>query len=451
VTPRDLALAALNNREDSPGFLERYLEAAFHKDGGLDERDKAFVLHLVQGVLRWQIRLDWIIRETVRFPFKKIEPAPLNILRLALYQIYFMDRVPNRAAVDEAVKQAGGAHNRHVAGFVNGILRHICRDREGIRFPDPAGDRDRYLSVYYSYPLWLVRKWIRELGPLATERLLDAGNRIPDRVIRVNTLKIDRDRLISQLNEEGISATPCAYSPEGVRVDDYRGPVTGLRAFRGGLFQVQGEAAQVSSHLLCPREGDRVLDVCAGLGGKTTHLAALMKNRGRVVALDRQRDRLMGLVESVGRLGARLILPVVADAAGPLSVWVRRPFDRILVDAPCSGLGVLSRHPDGKLTKREADIQRLAQLQGAILNQAVLLLKPGGRLLYATCTISQEENEGVAEAFLRKHRGVIREDIQKIMPPWGTDLVDDNGFFRTFPHVHGMEGFFGALFRKSED
>ncbi|MFO7601549.1 MAG: RsmB/NOP family class I SAM-dependent RNA methyltransferase, partial [Candidatus Desulfacyla sp.] len=146
-----------------------------------------------------------------------------------------------------------------------------------------------------------------------------------------------------------------------------------------------------------------------------------------------------------------LILPVVADAAGPLSVWVRRPFDRSLVDAPCSGLGVISRHPDGKLTKREADIQRLARLQGAILNQAVLLLKPGGRLLYATCTISQEENEGVVEAFLREHRGVVREDIKKVMPPWGTDLVDDNGFFRAFPHVHGMEGFFGALFRKSED
>ncbi len=450
MTPRDLALAALNSRDDSPGFLERYLETAFDTDAGLDERDRAFVLHLVQGVLRWQIRLDWIIRQSVRFPFKKIEPVPLNILRLALYQIYFMDRVPDRAAVDEAVKQAGGARNRHVAGFVNGILRQICRDREGIRFPDPVGDRDRYLSIYYSYPLWLVRKWIRELGPQATERLLEAGNRIPDRVIRVNTLKIDRDGLISQLSDEGASATPCSYPPEGVRVEDYRGPVTGLRAFGKGLFQVQGEAAQVSSHLLGPREGDMVLDVCAGLGGKTTHLAALMKNRGRVVALDRQPRRLMGLMESVRRLGAEPVLPVAADAVEGLSALIRPSFDRILVDGPCSGLGVISRHPDIKMTKGQTDIQRLALLQRAILNQVVRLLKPGGRLLYATCTISQEENEGVVEAFLSENQGVVRENLKKVVPGWGMDLIDDNGFFRTFPHVHGVEGFFGALFWKSE-
>ncbi|MDQ1334357.1 MAG: rRNA ((967)-C(5))-methyltransferase RsmB, partial [Thermodesulfobacteriota bacterium] len=323
MTPRDLALAALNRRDDSPGFLERDLDTAFEKDARLDERDKAFVVHLVQGVLRWQIRLDWIIRETVRFPFKKIEPATLNILRLALYQIFFMDRVPDRAAVDEAVKQAGGLRNRHVAGFVNGILRHICRDREGIRFPDPVRERDHYLSACYSYPIWLVRKWTRELGPDAAERLLEAGNRIPDRVIRVNTLKIDREGLISRLYDEGVSATRCAYSPEGVRMEDYRGPVTGLQAFEKGLFQVQGEAAQVSSHLLGPREGDMILDVCAGLGGKTTHLAALMKNRGRVVAVDRSRGRLVGLMESVDRLGAESVLPVAGDAAGPLSAWMR--------------------------------------------------------------------------------------------------------------------------------
>jgi 16S rRNA (cytosine967-C5)-methyltransferase len=450
VTPRDLALAALNRSDDSPGFLERYVESSFEKDLGLDERDRAFVVHLVQGVLRWRIRLDWIIKQRVGFPFKKIEPATLNILRLALYQIYFMDRVPDRAAVDEAVKQAGGPGNRHVAGFVNGILRHICRDREGIRFPDPVGDRDRYFSIYYSYPLWLVRKWIRELGPQATERLLEAGNRIPDRVIRVNTVKIDREGLISRLNDEGVSATRCLYCPDGVRMENYKGPVTRLQAFEKGLFQVQGEAAQICSRLMGPREGDRVLDVCAGLGGKSTHLAALMKNRGRVVALDRQPNRLTGLMESVRRLGAGPILPVAADAAEGLSALIRASFDRILVDGPCSGLGVISRHPDIKMTKGKADIQRLALLQRTILNQAGRLLKSGGRLLYATCTISREENEGVVEAFLRENRGVVREDLKNVMPGWGVDLIDDNGFFRTFPNIHGMEGFFGALFRKSE-
>jgi 16S rRNA (cytosine967-C5)-methyltransferase len=200
--------------------------------------------------------------------------------------------------------------------------------------------------------------------------------------------------------------------------------------------------------MLCPREGDRVLDVCAGLGGKTTHLAALMKNTGWVIALDRQRSRLTSLAESAGRLGAQAVFPVVADAAGPLSALIRSSFDRILVDGPCSGLGVISRHPDIKITKGKDDIQRLALLQRAILNQAIHLLKPGGRLLYTTCTISREENEDVVEAFLRENRGIVQEDLRKVVPGWAADLIDDNGFFRTFPHVHGMEGFFGALFRK---
>jgi 16S rRNA (cytosine967-C5)-methyltransferase len=263
-------------------------------------------------------------------------------------------------------------------------------------------------------------------------------------------VKIDREGLISRLNDEGVSATRCLYCPDGVRMENYKGPVTRLQAFEKGLFQVQGEAAQICSRLMGPREGDRVLDVCAGLGGKSTHLAALMKNRGRVVALDRQPNRLTGLMESVRRLGAGPILPVAADAAEGLSALIRASFDRILVDGPCSGLGVISRHPDIKMTKGKADIQRLALLQRTILNQAGRLLKSGGRLLYATCTISREENEGVVEAFLRENRGVVREDLKNVMPGWGVDLIDDNGFFRTFPNIHGMEGFFGALFRKSE-
>jgi len=448
VAPRDLALAVLNSRDDSPGFQERYLEAAFAENPNLDERDRAFVVHLVQGVLRWQIRLDWIVRQAVRFPFKKIAPATLNILRLALYQIFFMDRVPDSAAVNEAVKQAGGAHNRHVAGFVNGILRHICREKGCIRFPDPGHEYDRYLSLFYSYPLWLVRKWIRELGPEVTERLLDAGNRIPDRVIRLNTLKTDYPGLVGSLNRDGVTASVCTHSPEGARLHGVKGPVNQLKAFKQGLFQVQGEAAQLCSHLLIPRQGETVLDVCAGLGGKSTHLAALMKDKGLILALDRNRSRLISLFQNLRRLGVGSVMPVMADATGSLSSFIRETFDQILVDGPCSGLGVISRRPDIKLTKREDDIQRLASLQTTILNQAVPLLKKGGRMLYVTCTISREENEGVVADFLEKNHEMSLHHLKGVVPEWGLDLIDENGFFRTFPHVQGMEGFFGALFTK---
>ena len=449
MMPRDFALAALNSTDYSPGFQEKYLETSFEENPGLSERDRAFIVNLVQGVLRWQIRLDWIVKQTVRFPFKNIEPPVLNILRLALYQIFFMDRVPESAAVNEAVKQARGACNKHVAGFVNGILRHICREKDRISFPDPGRERDLYLSVSYSYPIWLVEKWIRELGPDAAESLLDAGNRIPHTVIRVNTLKTDRQGLLECLNEEGVAGSPSLYSPEGVTLQGLNGPVNRLAAFKEGLFQVQGEAAQIGSHLLFPRPGESVLDLCAGLGGKSTHLAAIMEDKGFILALDRSRRRLIGLLQSSIRLGSGSVNPVVADASGPLSMFLRYPFDKILVDGPCSGLGVISKNPDTKLTKKVEDIQRLARLQTTILNQAVHLLRKGGRMLYLTCTISREENEGVVEGFLEKNSEIALENLKSTVPEWGLDLIDDNGFFRTFPHIHGMEGFFGALFTKT--
>ena len=448
MMPRDLALAVLNRADSSQGFQERYLETSFEENPGLSERDRAFIVHLVQGVLRWQIRLDWIVKQAVRFPFKNIEPPTLNILRIALYQIFFMDRVPESAAVNEAVKQAKGACNKHVAGFVNGILRHICREKDRISFPDPDRERVLYLSVSYSYPLWLVEKWISELGPDAAERLLDAGNRIPNTVIRGNTLKTDRQGLLERLNEEGVTGTTSLYSPEGVTLEGLKGPVHRLRAFKEGLFQVQGEAAQIGSYLLSPRPGDSVLDVCAGLGGKSTHLAAIMEDKGFILALDKTRSRLISLLQSSIRLGTGSVKPVVADARGSLTTFLKHPFDKILLDGPCSGLGVISKNPDIKLTKRVGDIKRLARLQTTILNQAVHLLKREGKMLYLTCTISKDENEGVVEGFLEANGEMALENLKSTIPEWGLDLIDDSGFFRTLPHIHGMEGFFGALFRR---
>ena len=245
-----------------------------------------------------------------------------------------------------------------------------------------------------------------------------------------------------------MTGSPSLYSPEGVTLQGLKGPVNKLEAFKEGMFQVQGEAAQIGSHLLFPRPGDSVLDLCAGLGGKSTHLAAIMKDKGFILALDRSRSRLISLVQSSIRLEADSVKPVVADASGPLSTFLRYPFDKILVDGPCSGLGVISKNPDTKLTKRAGDIQRLARLQTTILNQAVHLLRKGGRMLYLTCTISREENEGVVEGFLERNNEMALENLKSTIPEWGIDLIDDNGFFRTFPHIHGMEGFFGALFRK---
>ncbi len=449
MTPRDLALRALNSQDRGAVLADRYLERAFSQGLHLDERDRAFTVNLVQGVFRWRLRLDWMIKLHVHFPFKKIEPPILNILRIALYQICLMDRVPEPAAVNEAVKQAKSIGHSQLAGFVNGILRDICREKERIVFPDKVNNRVQYLSVYYSYPLWLVKMWIREIGIDNTERLLEAGNRISRLVLRANVLKTDPTTLITRLREEGVKGVRAGRAPEGIEMEGVKGGVNRLRAFEEGLFQVQGEAAQVCSHLLHPGSGQSVLDLCAGLGGKSTHLAELMGNRGLILALDISLARLVRLGQNSRRLGINCIQPVIADTGEGLSRMLHYPFDMILVDGPCSGLGTISRHPDIKWARNETDIKRLAHLQRQILEESPPLLRSGGKMLYVTCTISKKENEEVVGDFLEKNRGMLLEDLRDYVPEWGMDLIDRQGFLRTFPHVHGMDGFFGALFRKA--
>jgi len=448
-TPRDLALRVLNDLSRKPGFSASTLDNLFRSRPHLEERDRAFISHLVQGSVRWRARLDWTIRQASDVSLKKISPPVLNLLRLALYQVLFLDRVPDSAAVNEAVKQAKKRHPSYVVSFVNAVLRKACSNKNQITSPDRCNSPVEYLSVFYSYPEWLVRKWIREWGIDFTEALLEAQNRIPAVTVRCNLLKINRSGLIHRLQtESGIAGMPTSNSPQGVRLEDFRGKVDQDNSFRDGLFQVQDEAAQLTSIFLAPVAGESVLDLCAGYGGKTTHLAELMGDRGRVIALDMNRTRLVSLATNAVRLGIRCASAVAADAEGDLSSLFRVRFDRIMVDAPCSGLGVLSRHPDGKWNKIEEDISRLAQLQKAILNSACSVLRSGGTILYVTCTLSKEENEEVVEACQAGNKGLVLEDMRNRAPRWARDLIDDRGFLRTIPHLHGMDGFFGALLRK---
>jgi len=450
LKPRDVALAALKELSRGPGFVERYLDRAFQKTIQFSERDRAFTLNLVQGVLRWRLRLDWVIRQSVKFPFKKIEPTILDILRIALYQILFMERVPESAAVNEAVKQTKVMGKTHLTSFVNGTLRQICRNKDLFAFPHKEKGITAYLSVLYSFPEWLVTKWAGELGYDLTERLLEASKRVPGLVVRTNTLKIDRKSLIGLLELNGIKCVPTRYVPHGIEIKGLKGPINRLELFREGLFQVQGEAAQVCSYLIRPVAGESVLDLCAGLGGKTTHVAELMANKGMIVALDINRHRLISLLNSSRRLSVNCISPVVADATGSALSMIGHRFDKIMVDPPCSALGTISRHPDGKWTRDESDINRLAYQQGRMLDNAVQLLRRGGRMLYTTCTISRQENEAVIYTFLERNKGVVLEDLRLHVPKWGLDLIDDSGFFRSFPHLHSMDGFFGALLKKKD-
>jgi len=295
----------------------------------------------------------------------------------------------------------------------------------------------------------VVERWIEDWGIEFAEQLLSAGNRIPGLTLRTNLLQTDRQSLVETLEKEGINAYPTPYAPEGIQVEGLRGRPDKLASFKQGLFQVQDEAAQITSHLLAPQPGEAVLDLCAGLGGKTTHLAEMTQDKAHLLALDISHQRLISLAGTCSRLNIQSITSAVADTSRSLSRLLSSEFDRILLDAPCSGWGVVSRHPDGKWTKNEKDIERLSQIQGRILDEAVTVLRRGGRLLYVTCTLLKEENQGVVKAALGRHQDLFLLDLRDHAPEWCQDLIDEQGFFRTFPHVHNMDGFFAALIEKT--
>jgi 16S rRNA (cytosine967-C5)-methyltransferase len=443
--PRKLALMILTGQAQGTDSAQEELFRQFN----LDERDRAFVNNLVQGVLRWRQRLDWVVGQFSTVPLKKIDETILNILRLAIFQILFLDRVPESAAVNEAVNLARSeSKHAHISSFVNGLLRTVCRKKADIKFPDQETKRLDYLCAYYSYPKWLVDKWARELGVEFTEALLAAQNDFPDLNIRANTLRISRDGLIQILAGEGVPSIPLTFSPDGLALEGFKGRVDLLDAFKKGLFQVQDQAAQIASRLLPVEPGDEVLDICSGFGGKATHLAQLMEGRGRVVCLDNSRDRLDKSVENAARLGLDSMTTIEGGALQTASLLGRK-FSRIMLDAPCSGLGVISRHPDIKWNRKAGDIERLAVMQKSFINAAAAVLEKGGELLYVVCTISREENEEVVKDFLEKNNDISLVNLKDRVPDWYFDLIDAQGFYRTYPQIHKMDGFFAALFKKN--
>jgi 16S rRNA (cytosine967-C5)-methyltransferase len=412
----------------------------------LTDLDKAFVREVVYGVLRWQGKLDWIISVYSHIKPHRMERAVITLLRMGAYQLLFMDRVPPRAAVDESVKLAKGIKKADAAPFINSILRGIAEGRKEVSYPDLQTNPLDHIATLYSHPLWMVRRWVDQLGTEETIALCQADNQIPPFTVRVNTLKGSREEVMDQLRDEKIGATPTPFSPLGLVIPDPP-PLTTWGLLQGGWLQVQDEAAQLVSMLLAPQPGERVLDVCAAPGGKTTHLAQVMEDRGEIVAMDVSQTKLELLQENCRRLGITIVKALAQDAATS-PPFPPGSFDRVLVDVPCTGFGTLRRNPDGKWRLKEADIPRLQQLQRTILTQAATMVKRAGVLVYSTCTMTPEENEGVIEAFLSERKEFCLEDASPFLPPGSEGLVDSTGHLRTLPSRHGMDGFFAARVRR---
>jgi 16S rRNA (cytosine967-C5)-methyltransferase len=430
-------------REKVVEILHR-AEEGFFADSSLDQarqyfgaRDSAFILELVYGTLRNRSRLDWALNLLSKQPLENTDTWTRNILRMGAYQLLFLDRVPASAAVNTATELAK-VHGKK-QGYVNGLLRNLDRKRRTIAFPGPE-DLVKRLSVLHSHPEWLVRRWLERYGAETTEMLLGTNNLPAPLVIRCNTLKSTRGQLNAALASQGAESRETSYSPTGLEILSSPG-IRALPAYEQGWFMVQDEAAQLISLLLAPGPGENVLDACAAPGGKAAHMAELMGDRGNIVALENDYTRIVRIRENIGRLGLKIITPEKGDA----TQYREGPFDKVLIDAPCSGLGVLRRHPDGRWIKNERIIAERAAVQQRILENCANLLKPGGVLVYSTCTTEPEENEGIINAFLTSKGGYFTiDDPRPFLPVHAATFVDDTGFFRTFPNGSGMDGFFGV-------
>ena len=445
-TPRGLAADILNRIEDKNAFAEPLLDACLSGERLPVSQDRGFITELVYGTLRMQGHLDWIIGQFHRSKSTPLETGVRNILRTAIYQIIYMDRVPAFAAVNEAVNLARKDHPAR-ASLVNAMLRNFLRRRDCLPYPDPAKEPALYISIFHSHPLWLVKRWISEFGSEETRALCEANNRTPPLTVRVNTLKAARQALIASLHREGTEATPTPFSPDGLTVEKFGAPLKSLHVFQNGLIRIQDEASQLISRLAAPRPGEDVLDLCSGSGGKTTHLAAIMENRGRILAVDKSPAKLDSLKDAAIRLGLTIIEGLAADAANLPDKNLYNRFDLVLADVPCTGLGTLRRNPEIKWRIRSEDVRQAADLQGKILKNAASCLKIGGRLVYSTCSVMPEENENVIAAFLAGHSNFTTTALTS--DPAVRSLLAPDGFFRTYPHRHNMDGFFGAMLTRT--
>jgi len=441
--PRQAACSVLLRINKDGSYADQLMDKEL-ANGNLTGPNRGLFAELVFGVLRRQGTLDYILKGLLDQPLSKLEPAALVLLRIGLYQLIYLDRVPESAAVNESVNLAKQLIPR-ASGLVNAVLRNYLRRKDSITFPNPATDPAASIAVRHSHPDWLVKQWISQLGEDETELLAEASSLQPPLTLRANTLLISRDDLLQRLLDNSIAATPCHFSPHGIQIEG-RHHIPGLPGFRDGLFAVQDEASQLAGLMLDPQPGERILDTCAAPGGKATHMAQLMNNRGQIVAMDVSKRKLPLILDSAQRLGISIISTRAADLLRS-DLLPENAFDRILLDAPCSGLGVIRRNPEAKWRLVPADIARLAETQKRLIDNAVKMLKPGGVLLYSTCSTTCEENESVVNDFLSRHCDCMLENLNGIFPAY-EELFTSEGMFRSWPHRHGMDGFFAARLRK---
>jgi 16S rRNA (cytosine967-C5)-methyltransferase len=442
---RLVAARVLDRVESARAYADLALHAVLHDDR-LSVRDRAFATELVYGTLRWRGRLDFALATCCDRPLPELEPAVLTLLRLGAYQLLFLS-VPPRAAVDESVRCAQAMGWARASGLVNAVLRRLARKRETLPFPELATEPLAHLVHALSMPEWIAQRWLSALGAEEAAALARASNETPPLSARANPLVNTRAQLLAELALRWTGAKLAEHAPLALSLGHGLDPGSDP-AFREGRFTIQDEASQLVVELLDPQPGEAVLDLCAAPGAKTTGIAERVGAAGLVVACDRNQRRLDLVGRAVRRLELANVHLAQADGTRPLGGLPRAPFARVLVDAPCSGLGTLRRNPDARWRLRPADPASLAEVQRALLENAARSVMPGGALVYSTCTLLSEENEAVVAAFLAQHPEFslsARAELPAAVRPF----VEADGFMRTWPQRHGTDGFFAARLRRA--
>lgn len=443
-TAREVAVRTITEIQERQAYSNLELKSALAQTK-LSRRDAALATELVYGTIGRLHTIDWMLAHYLSRPLHKLEGWVLSLLRISFYQLSYLNRIPDRAVVHEAVEIAKAWGHKGIAGMVNGVLRSRLREPEKVIIPPDLPTVTR-IALTHSHPEWMVAEWMRVYGEAETEAMCAANNEPPAVSLRANALRATRDELMEQIGKQVTDAeiAPSVIAPEGVVVHDI-GSIAELPAYASGSCTVQDESSMLVARALAPQAGMNVLDTCAAPGGKTTHLAELMKNKGEIIALDVHPHKIKLIEENAFRLGISIIESRQADAREASKVLSGRTFDRILVDAPCSGLGVIRRKPDIKWHKWQEDAAAISEIQYEILCSAARLGASGTKLVYSTCTVQPEENQQVIERFLAAHPdweldGSLAEDMPDVLVNTYPTLAE--GYMQILPHHFSTDGFF---------
>lgn len=436
---RGAAIRILSRLERSDSYLEKLLEIEW-KTGGHTPQDRALLTEIVYGTLRWQTKLDWILTGFYHGEFDKCLTPVKNAMRVALYQILHVEQVEPITAIAESVATITRIKGDRPAGVVYGVLKNILRHTKDIRYPNYDDDPMWHYAVVYSHPRWLVKRWVEHFGEAVAVSIFSANNRRPLITLRTNLLRSAPEGVKNWLESSGIPYTVSQFHPQSFAVNSLR-EVTSAAPFAAGWFDILDVSASLAVQLAAPRAGQFVIDLCAGTGGKSCAIAEAMNNEGTILALEKYRDKLRPIAASAERMGVRL-RTVEGD---PRNFIPDAPADLVVLDAPCSELGMLATKPEIKWKRIQDDIPKFVRVQRQMLDNAATMVKPGGALIYCTCTTESEENQQNAAWFLERYPDFRLDRAENYVPA----TVCSDGFLTVMPHRHGTAGAFAARFIKA--